>query len=472
MPGDFGRGNDIEINWIVSQGSADFRQKIRLNSGSNKGTRTLTHHPSIAASSVIRTALPLPGPPLRNSAFPQEAYFEIKISYCHGDDYNWSGKLKEGEKTKLIHENSNPTAHSETLVHVMINIHDISKIKELKSTSKDDGKGEAVILSVGLTAGGYIPLMLPGTYPGSIGFNSDGSVYLDEDWGKADKVIGCGFGPRQKKVFFMLDSELVHVINCKSEEFETPLHPTIAANDDVLVVVNFGQSAFAYGPANGQRTPNPCFIGPLVNSPAALGSTAMKLNLEYAKVCVEVLATYALPSIIVDLGNGNYVDVVVELDWAPPCCSSCVVFGHATNKCKKQKVVFEDVVQDVDVGPIVATPLVKTHVDTSSLVDVTTLLVDRPLASGLMQTPKIRDLNFVDNSVDNSVVVDIFGSAGLCVESEGDKVVNFPYHSDFLVLSSNKFDALCDVVEGRVHEEASRPERATAVGVADLMEKL
>ncbi|KAK8708060.1 hypothetical protein V6N13_059107 [Hibiscus sabdariffa] len=201
-------------------------------------------------------------------------------------------------------------------------------------------------------------------------------------------------------------------------------------------------------------------------------STAMKLNLEYAKVCVEVLATYALPSIIVDLGNGNYVDVVVELDWAPPCCSSCVVFGHATNKCKKQKVVFEDVVQDVDVGPIVATPLVKTHVDTSSLVDVTTLLVDRPLASGLMQTPKIRDLNFVDNSVDNSVVVDIFGSAGLCVESEGDKVVNFPYHSDFLVLSSNKFDALCDVVEGRVHEEASRPERATAVGVADLMEKL
>ncbi|KAK9028722.1 hypothetical protein V6N11_025869 [Hibiscus sabdariffa] len=280
-PGDFGRGNDIEMNWEVSQGSADFMQKIRLKSGSNKGTRTLTHHHSMAASSVIRTALPLPGPPLGNSAFPQEAYFEIKISYCHEDDYNSSGKLKEGEKTKLIHENSNPTPHSESLVHVMINSHDISKIKELKSTSKDDGKGGAVMLSVGLTAGGYNPLMLPGTYPGSIGFNSDGSVYLDgiklvfgsekEDWGKADKVIGCGFDPRQKKVFFTLDSELVHVINCKSEEFGTPLYPTIAANDDVLVVINFGQSAFAYGPANGQRTPNPCFIGPLVNSPAALG---------------------------------------------------------------------------------------------------------------------------------------------------------------------------------------------------------
>ena len=90
-----------------------------------------------------------------------------------------------------------------------------------------------------------------------------------EDWGKKEKVIGCGFDPRQKKVFFTLDSELIHVMNCKSEEFGTPLYPTLAANDDVLVLVNFGQSAFAYAPANGYRTPNPCFIGPLVNSPAA-----------------------------------------------------------------------------------------------------------------------------------------------------------------------------------------------------------
>lgn len=82
-------------------------------------------------------------------------------------------------------------------------------------------------------------------------------------------MIGCGFDPRQKKVFFTVDSELVHVINCKSEEFETPLYPTIAANIDVLILVNFGQSAFTYAPANAQRTSNPCFIGPLVNPPAA-----------------------------------------------------------------------------------------------------------------------------------------------------------------------------------------------------------
>ncbi|XP_022714504.1 uncharacterized protein LOC111274092 [Durio zibethinus] len=275
--GDFGRGNNIEINWEVSQGSADFMQKIRLNSGSKK----IWRHP-MAAASVIRTALPLPGPPLGNSAFPQEAYFEITILYCRGDDRESSDKLKEGERTKLIQENSNPKANSESFVHVTISSHDISKIEELKLATKDDGKGEAVMLSVGLTAGGSLPSKLPGSYPGSIGFNSDGSVYLDgiklvfesgkEDWGKTEKVIGCGFNPRQKKVFFTLDSELIHVINCKSEEFGTPLYPTLAANDDVLVLANFGQSAFAYAPANGQRTPNPCFIAPLVNSPtAALG---------------------------------------------------------------------------------------------------------------------------------------------------------------------------------------------------------
>lgn len=70
-------------------------------------------------------------------------------------------------------------------------------------------------------------------------------------------------------MFFTVDSELVHVINCKSEEFETPLYPTIAANIDVLILVNFGQSAFTYAPANAQRTSNPCFIGTLANPPAA-----------------------------------------------------------------------------------------------------------------------------------------------------------------------------------------------------------
>lgn len=272
--GDYGRETQTDITWEVSPGSADFMQKIRLNSGLKKVS---LNNPSMAAASVIRTALPLPGPPLGNSAFPQEAFFEVTILHSR-DDRELNGKVREGEKIKLIQENSNEMANSESLVHVT-STHNINKIEDLKLAGKDDSRGEAVMLSLGLTAGGSLPLRLPGSYPGSIGFNSNGSVYLDgiklafesekTEWGRTDKVIGCGFDPRQKKVFFTVDSELVHVIHCKSEEFGSPLYPTIAANDDVIVLVNFGQSAFTYAPANAQRTSNPCFIGPLVNSPAA-----------------------------------------------------------------------------------------------------------------------------------------------------------------------------------------------------------
>lgn len=89
------------------------------------------------------------------------------------------------------------------------------------------------------------------------------------EWGRRDKVIGCGYDPRQKKVFFTVDSELIHVVHCKAEEYGSPLYPTLAANTDILVLVNFGQSVFKYAPANAHRTPNPCFVGPVVNSPAA-----------------------------------------------------------------------------------------------------------------------------------------------------------------------------------------------------------
>lgn len=87
------------------------------------------------------------------------------------------------------------------------------------------------------------------------------------DWGRTEKVIGCGYNPSQRKVFFTVDSVLLHEFECKSEEFGTPLYPTLAANSDITVLVNFGQSAFKYLPANLQRTPNPCFVGPLGNSP-------------------------------------------------------------------------------------------------------------------------------------------------------------------------------------------------------------
>ncbi|KAF8410102.1 hypothetical protein HHK36_002624 [Tetracentron sinense] len=272
--GDQGRDNEAEISWEVFPGSPDFMQRIRLNSGLKK---IYTGSP-LGASCVIETALPLPGPPLGNSPFPQEAYFEITILSSGEHDV---GSMAEGERIKLIRDTAEVKANLDSSLHVIIS-NGNTKLEESRLGSKEEWKGQPIMLSLGLTGGGSLPPKVPGSYPGSIGFNSNGSVYLDgmklvfedekAEWGSKDKVIGCGFDPGRKKVFFTLDSELVHVIHCTSEEFGSPIYPTLAANMDAMVLVNFGQSAFKYAPANMQRTPNPCFVGPLVNAPAgALG---------------------------------------------------------------------------------------------------------------------------------------------------------------------------------------------------------
>ncbi|XP_071712693.1 uncharacterized protein [Rutidosis leptorrhynchoides] len=286
-----GHDDEMEISWEVCQGSADFMQKIRLNSGLKKCVKSTTTN---FANSVIKSALPLPGPTLGNSCpFPQEAYFEITILSIFEDENGSDvGKEKvnngEGEDIKLIIQENNGVNGK--------GVHGNFEELRGRNGTKEivEGRNEVVVmLSVGLTAGGgggLLPVKLPGSYPGSIGFNSDGSIYLDvislghgllnydlagdkletgsiiELWEKADKVIGCGYNPSQKKVFFTLDSRLVHEISCKGDEFGTPLYPTVAANSDIVVLVNFGQSTFKYTPSNQQRTQNPCFIGPLANS--------------------------------------------------------------------------------------------------------------------------------------------------------------------------------------------------------------
>ncbi|KOM48986.1 hypothetical protein LR48_Vigan07g269000 [Vigna angularis] len=261
-----GRESEAEISWEVCNGSAEYMQKVRLNPELKKVLHS-NNSSNMSVASVIRTSLPLPGPPLGNYAFPQEAYFEITI-LCSGVGNHDSvvGK-KEGEKTKLLIEDGSN------------GVCDLNMVEEVKLGQKEGGKSGSVMFSLGLTAGGGVPLRVPGSYPRSIGFNSNGSVFLEgmklvmesekAQWIGSERVIGCGYDPRQKKVFFTLDSELVHVIHCQSEEFGTPLCPTLAANIDIQVLVNFGQSAFKYTPANAQRTPNPCFIAPLVNSPGA-----------------------------------------------------------------------------------------------------------------------------------------------------------------------------------------------------------
>jgi hypothetical protein len=55
----------------------------------------------------------------------------------------------------------------------------LRSVEEMKVEGKEGGKSGSVMLSLGLTAGEGVPLRVPGTYPRSIGFNSNGSVFLD-----------------------------------------------------------------------------------------------------------------------------------------------------------------------------------------------------------------------------------------------------------------------------------------------------
>lgn len=127
-----------------------------------------------------------------------------------------------------------------------------------------------------------------------------------EEWGKPEKVIGCGYNPTQKKVFFTVDSQLVYEIHCKSEEFGSPLYPIIAANADITVLVNIGQSAFKYAPANLQRTPNPCFISPLISNSPLLGYEDSKELFSMGRIDSEWLNAKS---------NNNTVNSIKQLEY-------------------------------------------------------------------------------------------------------------------------------------------------------------
>jgi hypothetical protein len=79
-------------------------------------------------------------------------------------------------------------------------------------------------------------------------------------WAGVDKVVGCGFEPARRKVYFTVDGQQVHKVSCNADAFSSPLYPVLASSFDVMALVNLGQNRFRYAPANARRTPNPCFL--------------------------------------------------------------------------------------------------------------------------------------------------------------------------------------------------------------------
>ncbi|GLJ29942.1 hypothetical protein SUGI_0591960 [Cryptomeria japonica] len=239
-----GAESEPEISWEPVSGS-NLMQKIRLN-------------PACASSEFVslHTALPLPGPALGSLGFPQESYFEITIiSEGSADDkvfYNSMGfedGVDDDDGVNLLHlVNSDPKiAPGEGL-----RLSDVAGSN--KNVSAGQRKGKERVIAVGQGASGSCACTMPGLDLGSVGFYSTGAVLLNgqrpagseeemHKWGNVGSVIGCGFEPAR-----------------------SPLYPTIAANYDVTVLVNFGQRSFCYEDANSRRVTDPSSLNCLEDS--------------------------------------------------------------------------------------------------------------------------------------------------------------------------------------------------------------
>ncbi|GAV93032.1 DUF4283 domain-containing protein/zf-CCHC_4 domain-containing protein, partial [Cephalotus follicularis] len=64
--------------------------------------------------------------------------------------------------------------------------------------------------------------------------------------------------------------------------------------------------------------------------------TTKRHSLNFARVCVDMLASSPFPSsIALDLDDGSSTVVNVEYPWKPQACSLCKVFDHSNKSCPK-----------------------------------------------------------------------------------------------------------------------------------------
>ena len=178
--------------WELPAGSSERMQAVRLNpaAAAASGRKWLpgsipsplrgdtdgagAGNPS--ALCLARMSLPLPGPPLAGAPFPQDAYFEITIIYLNTKRPEWSASRasrrgrdgsSESDRVKLI--SFAPDAKN--------------PVQENRAAAKDgeQDKRRHLVMSLGLATASTAPQRpsLAGTYASSIGFHSDGAVYLD-----------------------------------------------------------------------------------------------------------------------------------------------------------------------------------------------------------------------------------------------------------------------------------------------------
>ncbi|KAI5058594.1 hypothetical protein GOP47_0026764 [Adiantum capillus-veneris] len=330
-----------ELSWEVNGASSEYMQKIRLNpSLVNSNKREVYFGGLLSTVQSLQTTLPLPGPPLGPLSFPQESYYEITVFGSNGNlDPGFAelshSSFNENEHAHLIASSKHrscassdvppsrvieintqkkPSTNDTSIKESSISVENLAagaaNLKEdvVDAITLQLATSEQQIFAIGLAAGSTPPFRLPGSDTASIGFFSNGRIFMNgkeqkkqEGWQRRiwgpttvalmPVIVGCGFDPSARRLFFTLNGEMVENIMLppmpgirqdgsttqgaatgmdKSMEFTAnPLFPTIGANYCVTVMVNFGQASFAYAAANAQRVPDPCFRRPQGGGKAA-----------------------------------------------------------------------------------------------------------------------------------------------------------------------------------------------------------
>ena len=186
-------GELAEAAWDVPAGSSERMQAVRLNpataaasaaAASSKKwlpgsiTSPLRSDQDLKNSNtlcVARMSMPLPGPPMAGTPFSQDAYFEITIIYLNTRRPEWSASRPS--------RRGKDGAGASDRVKLIDFAPDTNTAIQATTAAKDDhgDKRRHLVMSLGLAAGSAGPPRpsLAGTYASSIGFHSNGAVYLD-----------------------------------------------------------------------------------------------------------------------------------------------------------------------------------------------------------------------------------------------------------------------------------------------------
>lgn len=172
-------------SWEAPPGSSELMQAVRINPADTGGGNSNYNTDHSNLLSGVRMWLPLPGPVLTGLPFPQEAYFEVSIIYLKPHEehkHKWYARASkrakdpvEGDRSRLIDSASSRVDDAIKAIREQV-----AEKKREEEEEKKGHKNRHAVISMGLSAKVRMAKPgLPGMYPGSIGFHSDGSVYLD-----------------------------------------------------------------------------------------------------------------------------------------------------------------------------------------------------------------------------------------------------------------------------------------------------